>query len=509
MSEFTPTETCAAFMRSDKFVRMLVGPVGSSKSVTCVHEMVRLACEQAPNRDGIRKTRALIVRQTNAQLMDTTWRTVTDWLPIGVAGEWLAVRKTFTLRAHLADGTKVESEWQFLPMDTKEDVARALSLEATFLWVNEAREMVPEVIDGLLMRLNRYPSAKDGGATRACALFDSNFMDEDTWWHDKMEKPPQNWSIHVQPPAIISKEEYVKQYGDKITNVELHDGKVLSIDPDTPLVDAQQKPWLINPKADNLRYLAKDYYMQLIPGKSQDWLSVYLACKYGRSLSGLPVYDKTFVPDFHISQDRLQPQRGTDNPIIIGQDFGRTPASVFMQRDVRGRVLVLGEIVSTNMGIETYINTKLQPYIARRFPGCTFVVAPDPAGYDKQQLNEITLVDALKKAGFKCVDRRLLTNDPDKRIAAVERLLNQHHEGKAMLLIDKEEAPQLIKACKYGYRYKLNKSGQQDEKPDKNEHSHISDAFQYGCTVIDMNVRGAMFGQARKIEIKPRGYRYC
>ena len=507
MSIFTPTEVGAEFMQSDKFCRLLMGAVGSGKSVTCVHELVRLACGQAPNASGVRRTRALIVRNTNQQLMDTTYKTVTDWLPVGVAGEWLATRKTFIVRANLSDGTRVESEWQFLPMDTKEDVARALSLEATFLFGNECRELAPEVVDGLLGRLNRYPSAKDGGATRACAIFDTNFPDEDTWWWDKAENPPQNWSVHIQPPAIISRDDYIAKYGDTETLVELQNGGPLVIDPDQPLLDNQQKEWLINPKADNLRYLAKDYYQQLIPGKSQDWLSVYLACKYGRSLSGVPVYDKSFVYDFHVSKEPLRHSRSSEYPIVIGQDFGRTPAAVFLQRDVRGRVLVLGELTSEGMGIDTFIKQKLNPYIARRFPGCTFLVAPDPAGFAKQQLNEFTLVDSLKQAGFKCI--RPSTNDPDYRISAVEQLLNQHADGKAMLLIDEKECPVLIRGFKHGYRYKIKKTtGDVDDKIDKNNpHTHPHDALQYGCLVINLGSYG--WGKSSKRDIKPVKFVYA
>lgn len=506
MTEYTPSKTGAEFMLSEKSCRLLMGAVGSGKSVTCCFELLRLACGQAPNKEGVRKTRALIVRNTNQQLMDTTFKTITDWLPVGLAGEWASTRKTLTIQANLPDGTKVHSEWQFLPMDTKEDIQRALSLEATFLWINECREVPDEVVDGLLGRLDRFPSAKDGGATRSCAIFDTNFPDMDTWWWDRAENPPQNWSVHIQPPAVISKDEYIRKYGEEPTVIEIMNGGPLVIDPDEPLIDALHKEWLVNPEADNLRYLSKDYYANLVPGKSQDWISVYLACEYGRSLSGTPVYDRSFVGDFHISKEALRYSRSSEYPIIIGQDFGRTPACVFLQRDVRGRVLCLGEITSEGMGIDTFVKQKLNPYIARRFPGCTFVVAPDPAGFAKQQLNEETLVDVLKKAGFKCV--KPPTNEPEYRISAVEQLLNQHIDGKATFLIDGAECPMLVKGFRHGYRYKLRKSTSlPEDKPDKNEFSHVHDALQYGALVINQGLSG--WGRSSKREIKPAKFAYA
>ena len=116
----------------------------------------------------------------------------------------------------------------------------------------------------------------------------------------------------------------------------------------------------------------------------------------------------------------------------------------------------------------------------------------------------MTLVDALNNAGFKCV--KPPTNDPDKRIAAVERLLTQQLEGKALFLID-PGCWALIKGFRSGYRYKVKKSGEMEDKPDKNEWSHIHDALQYGSAVIDMNIRGYGLQQTRR-EVKRSTYAY-
>jgi len=489
MSVYKPTPTQRDYMLDQQYVRVLAGPVGGGKSVTCVHELVRLACGQAPNAKGIRKTRAVIVRNTADQLALTTRKTVFDWLPPGEAGIWKAVEKTFILKAKLPDGTEVESEWLFIALDTPDDVRKALSLETTFIWGNEARELNSEVVDGLLGRLNRYPSMKDGGPTRSCALFDTNMPDEDTWWHDKMENPPSNWAVYLQPAAIVKPAKYVEMFNEEAEEI---------------LLDKDGEEWVVNPLADNYDHLPKQYYPNLIPGKTEDWLRVYLRSEYGRSLSGTPVYEKTFTYDFHVAPEPLKYIKGENYPIVIGIDFGRTPAAVFKQRDARGRVITLGELTAENMGIETFVRTRLNPYIANNLSGGVFLCAPDPAGFAKQQLNEMTLVDVLKQEGFKCV--RPPTNNPELRIQAVERLLNQQLEGKAMYLIDKS-CEQLIKGFRYGYRYKIKKNGELEDRPDKNEFSHVHDANQYADSVIDMNIRGVGF-QKGKREIKKVAYNY-
>ena len=380
------TPTMWEFMNNDSYVRLIAGAIGSGKSVLCCHELVRLALNQEPNCYGERKTRSLIVRNTADQLRSTTMKTFFDWFPPGVWGNYKVTERTFFMEHNLADGTRLKAEFMFIPLDHPDDVRKALSLEATFLWCNEWRELAPQVVDGLLMRLRRYPSEKDGGFTRSGAIFDTNMPDMDTWHFKQMEEPPVNWSIFIQPPAVLTRDEYVAQYNEEPDEADIIGGY-------------DNTEWIINPKADNLDHLDKRYYPEIIPGKNEDFVRVYLRCMYGRSMAGLPVFDKTFNADFHIAKTPYEHIKSPDYPIIIGQDFGRCPASVLVQRNVRGQLVVLAELTSNNMGIETFLTTKLKPLLTN-YPGCKFIIAPDPAGWAKQQIGEVSPVDVLKKEGF-------------------------------------------------------------------------------------------------------------
>lgn len=502
MSVYKPEPTCRDSMLSEAYVTVLAGPIGSGKSVAKVHRLLQLAAGQQADANRVRKTRALIVRNTADQLALTTRKTVFDWLPPGRAGQWRASEKTFVVQGRLPDGTLLESEWLFIALDTPDDVRKALSLEATFLWGNECRELHMDVVDGLLGRLNRYPSPKDGiPITRSCALFDTNMPDQETPWFEKMEKPPGNWKVFVQPPAIVSVDAFVEKYGHQVITVPTIMGSAHIIDPAAPIFDKDGRAWLVNPAAENLAALQPSYYPNLIPGKTDDWLRVYLRSEYGRSLAGLPVYEKSFVPSFHLASG-LQHLRGGIHPIVIGMDFGRNPSAIFKQRDPRGRVLTLGEITTENMGLDRFLTTELKPYLLRRFQGCQFLVAPDPAGYAKQQANEMTLVDQVKAAGLAVVEPHLLTNDPAKRIGAVERLLNQQVDGKAMYLVDEKECPMLSKGFRYGYKYKMKRDGTTESTPEKNEYSHPHDANQYADTVIDMGLRGVALGGGAAVTVQ-------
>ncbi len=493
MSEFIATPTQEAFMLSDKYVRVLAGPIGGGKSVACVHELLSWATQQAPNAKNERKTRFLIVRNTADQLRNTTQKTVMDWLPPGEVGVWKATEKTLYIEAGLEDGTVVKSEWMFIALDTPDDVRKALSLEATGLWGNEARELHPDVVDGLLMRVNRYPSAKDGGATRPGAIFDTNMPGEDTWWQDKMDNPPRNWSIHIQPAAALPVDTYIAKYGE---------------DPDETLVaeDNEGDQWAIDPTCDNYRYLSPNspgqYYRETLEGKTKDFIRVYLQCKFGRSLNGFPVYEKTFLPEVHIAETALKPVNAQSYPITVGLDFGRTPAAVFCQVDPRGRLLILSEVSAQNMGIERFIETHLRPHIAAKYAGVPLRIAPDPAGWQKTQVGEVSPVDVIKQKGFMVV--RPSTNSPKLRIDAVERQLTRFIDGKPACLVDTACAT-LIKGFKSGYRWKSTRKGDLEDgtSPEKNEFSHIHDALQYACCVLDQG--GAAMQQKRR-EVQPVPY---
>jgi hypothetical protein len=486
MSVFTATPTMSEFMLSPAFVRVLGGPIGGGKSVCCAHELFRWGCEQVPNQEGIRKTRFLIVRNTVDQLKSTVMKTVFDWFPPGKVGEWKATDKTLVINVGLPDNTRVHSEWMFIALDTPDDVRKALSLEATGMWGNEARELHPDVVEALLGRLDRYPSMKDGGATRAGALFDSNMPDADTWWFDKMESPPANWSVHVQPPAIIALDEYLDKYKEEP-------------DADRTATAYDDTVYVSNPDGDNYLNLSRNYYPNNIPGRTQDFLDVYLRCRYGRALNGVPVYDKTFIPSFHVSAEPLTALRAESYPLTIGLDFGRTPAAIIGQMDHRGRIVLLAELTSENMGIEKFLENVLKPYLYANFNGYSVVVAPDPAGWAKTQVGEVSPVDVVKAGGFRVA--RPTTNNVEPRIQAVERLLTRQVDGKAGFLID-PSCVQLIKGFKYGYKWKLDKKGNlSDVSPDKNEYSHIHDALQYFALIVDKGLSGGyQTNQRREVQ---------
>lgn len=434
VTNYVAPPTGARFMQSDAPVRLIMGPVGSGKSTVDIMEIARRSALQAPSRDGIRRTRWAIIRSTKQQLKDTTLKSWLEWFPHGIAGTWRETDMTFTLR--FGD---VMAEVLFRALDDPDDVRRLLSLELTGAFVNEARETPIEIITALRSRVGRYPSRKEGGPTWHGIIMDTNPPSTDHWIYEKFEvEKPAGWEIFKQPGGR-------------------------------------------EPNAENTQNLPPTYYQDMCEGADEDFIKVHVDAQYGRSKAGMPVYETTFTPKFHCRQDLLVVKGA---PVIIGMDFGRTPSAAFYQRDAKSRVLLQDELVSENMGLDTFISRLVKPLLASRYPGHRVVVGGDPAGWDKSQLNEESCADVLKKHGFIAV--RPATNRIAPRIAAVEGFLKQQVDGEAMFLVNETRCPVIVSGFKHGYRYKRKRDGTYEEVPEKNEYSHPHDAVQYGAMVADV-----------------------
>lgn len=495
---YIPSPTQEAFMLDKSYVRLLAGPIGSGKSVTCVHELIRWATEQNPDKNGVRKTRFLITRNTADQLKSTTLKTIFDWIPPSWAGSWSVTDKTFYIRFALPDGTVVSTEWLAMPLDTPDDVRKALSLEVTGLWGNEARELHPDVVDGLLMRVNRYPSIKDGGPTRPGAIFDTNMPQVGGWWFDKMSNPPANWGVFTQPPAVLPLKEWQQKYGvgkrrwgrgDVIITADSTASGQIDVWAERPgqapaslvCVDQMNDTFVVDHEADNFHNLNPTYYPNTLEGKTREFINVYLRSMFGQSKEGKPVFEG-FRREFHVAKHTLIPLDDRSRPLIVGMDFGLTPACTISQVDPRGRLLTFAEIASSNMGIKRFIHEKLRPLLLQRFRGLPLVVIGDPAGKQRVQTDESTVYSILAEEGYEA--QPAPSNSIVRRVAAVEYYLALAIDGGPAHIID-PSCSVLIGAMSGGYRYRIKKSGDMEDLPEKNDYSHVMDAHQYTCLYVE------------------------
>ena len=449
--DYTPTKVCGNFMMDNAKMRVLMGPVGSGKSVTCTFEIIRRAGQQDKNAQGIRKTRVAVVRETARQLQDTTIKTFLDWFPTGICGRYMRTTKTYFFEVG-----DVQCEIMFRALDDADDVANLNSLELTFAWFNECRDIHPEIVDAMSKRIGRYPSKKDGGPTWYGMWGDTNPPTMDTWWYYQMEKlnpedgvSPNNngWAVFKQPSGRSD-------------------------------------------KAENVENLPDGYYD--IQGRSEEYIRVYIDGEYGLSSAGQPVY-KYFRPDYHMADETLEPIINGIRPVIVGMDLGLTPAAVIGQSDPRGRALIFDEAVSFDMGIQRFARTVLKPLLNERFSSAPVTVVVDPAGVERAQTDERSAIDILKAEGLKVIAAR--TNNVTARLGAVDDYLMRHVDGDSAFLVD-PRCTALKAAMMGGYRFH-HKTG----AIEKGKHSHVAEALQYLMLHIASVSEGSILLARR--EVKP------
>lgn len=453
--EFTPPESTVPFLTGEKFIEFIVGPVGSTKTSAAIMKIAYHAAKMARCKDGIRRSRCVWVRNSREQLRDTSIPDFLKWFPDGLAGSFHKTEYRFVLRF---DDVECEVLWRGL--DDQNDVRRLLSLQATFAVFDEFREIHPQIFEAMQGRLGRYPDKMlvpprpewgtdaKGNPIGGCVYEDgtlakrlwgaTNPPDAETYWERFLRDPPANAHVTFQPSGLSE-------------------------------------------EADWLHFLDPGYYDNLALGKSDEWVDVYIHAKFGRSLSGKPVYTG-FNRDFHVAKETLKPTVSTERPLLIGLDLGLTPACTISQQDYYGRVLTFAEITSTNMGITRFIRDKLNPLLASRFPGHPIMIICDPAGTQRAQTDERMVVEVIAAHGLPVMPAR--TNSLAARIAAVEGLLAGQSEGGARHLID-PSCRMLIEGMAGRYRYKLKKDEDIADKPDKNAWSHVCEGHQYMALHVD------------------------
>lgn len=452
----------------------------SAKTTAGLMKIAYEAARMAPCADGKRRSRAVVVRNTRQMLWDTTIKDFLKWFPDGVAGTLRKTDSAFDLR--FGD---VECEVLFRGLDDANDVRRLLSLQLSFGVIDEFKEVHPDIYEALAGRVGRYPDkvlvppkpawgvddkgnplggcVDDSGAAMKKLWGMSNPPEADTWWEQQLTSPPNNMHVTIQPSGL-------------------------------------------SPEADWVHLLDSNYYENLaeLHVNDPDWIDVFIHGKFGKSLQGQPVF-RCFNADIHVSKNPLTPNRLSTSPVTVGFDCtGLNPAAVVGQLGFGGRLMVFKGLHALDKGPLRFMQEDLKPYLANAFPGLPVVLVIDPAGMNRES-DERSVRDMLVHEGFTV--RAAKTNNIAPRISAVESFMTRNIDGKPALVID-ASCETLITALRSKYRYKFNKAGERDEKPEKTHPwADEIDSLQYLCLHAD---GGTLFGtpvsQARKVLPSPHKF---
>ena len=450
-------DVVSRFHASQAFVRGLMGPVGSSKSSACCMEIFSRACEQAPH-DGVRHTRWAAVRSTYGELETTTLETWRQWFPMSrvVFGSPI----TATVEMPLADGTRLKLEVLFFPVGRPDEIEKLSSLELTGGWINEAREMPLAALNKLPERVGRFPPVKSGGPTWRGVIMDTNSPDDDSWWYRLAEKSdPKLMAQMTQIEAKLRSLGYLKGAQTLYEFFNQPGGLKLSTTGELE----------INPLAENIANLdgGYAYYYRQAAGKSKEWIKAQILGQYASVYEGRAVYPE-WNDDLHCAEAKPNKER----PLLLGFDYGLTPACVICQVSAKGQLLVLSELFAKDIGIRQFARDIVRPHLALNYHGFSFQAVGDPAGMQRAQTDEKTCFMELAEEGIACVPAA--SNNFIARREAVAKYLTRLVDGKPALIVD-PGCDMIRRGFNGRYQYKrlqLVGDDRYRDVPDKNDFSH-------------------------------------
>lgn len=180
-------------------------------------------------------------------------------------------------------------------------------------------------------------------------------------------------------------------------------------------------------------------------------------------------------------------------PLLLGWDFGLTPACVVAQL-VGKQLRILEEHIETDGSI-LKLAPRIWSHLSINYP--EWMVAPDakifsfvdPAGFQRSQVDERTCAAAMMSSGFKKIAPGPV--DWESRRQAVENWLIKLTADGAGLIVSEDACPVLIEGFGGGYRYPEKATEVEPTKiaPIKNRFSHPHDALQYLCAGASQKIR--------------------
>jgi hypothetical protein len=438
--EYIAEPTLAKFHNSDAFYRIVRGPVRSGKSTGMCIEIMNRANKQKPGAGGIRRTRWAIIRNTYRELEDTTLATWKMWFKEDVFG---AINQRTMV--HTLQFNDVYMEVMFRALDRPDDVAKLLSLELTGAWGNEAREFPRVIVDVLGDRVEQYPPKMDEGCTWGGVMLDTNPPDEDHWMYDAEANPPEGWEFFTQPGAL-------KEVNGK---------------------------FLPNPKAENIRNLNRghDYYVKRMAGKKKSYIRVYYCNQFGYVEEG-----KRVIPEYndatHCAPSPLVPD--PRHPVVIGLDYGLTPAAAFFSHRPNGQWWLFHEIATEDIGIKKFGEMLLVPYVLTTLLDYEFEIFEDPYGNTASQTDKKTPSYILNALGLD-IKTPNVESGPNIRREALAAPLSRMIDGEPGMLVD-PSCKVIRKGLSSKYIFKrVQVAGDEkyQEKPYKNFWSHVCEAAEH------------------------------
>ncbi|OED34482.1 hypothetical protein AB832_07640 [Flavobacteriaceae bacterium (ex Bugula neritina AB1)] len=447
--------------------RVLIGCLGSGKTITCCMEVMRIIRKQKKNSLGWRTSKGAFIRHTKIALMETA---VFEFMRMFSSIARLISDKKIIVEI---EDERVYSEISLYCLDKPKDTENLRSLPLTFAWINEGRSIRSfDLLGQLIGRLNRFPADNNKGYL----LIDSNPCGHTHWLYTQFDRrQDEDLQVFLQPGGLTD--------------------------------EAENRAWLADTNGGDHR----NYYRLRMKSMQQHEIDRDIHGKWSFYHEGKAIY-----PNFKIekcvikSPVNVEPNQhkhwvnlsnipeaikyyGMNVHLFIGIDPGVVHSAysiIFKDNDFRWTVLKTKEFTDSDvMDIARELRQDIKDMglerLGVRNPYKYIHIACDPAGSARSQLDKsATFINTLAKYLETDVYRACSTNNVQRRISVINTAMNQNRFFIHSCSEDQEhnKNENLISALIGGYhREKLNVPGEErySDEIAKNIASHITESVQY------------------------------
>lgn len=454
--EYQPEKTSALFHQSKARRRWLQSSVGLGKTTTCVNDMFLQGYTQHARR-GRRVSSWCVTRPTYGDLESIVIPEFLKWFPDDVFNIKGNMPYIGELRMELPDGTFVHADYPMVGLNKRDSLNRISGANYTGGYINELGETPYMVYEKLEERVERSPSAADGGFRWGGIIGDLNQVTTKHWFHKKIRSQvPDGHEIFILPAPLMRRTAH-----SAVTDL------------------------VPNPDAEGVIYQPKGfrYWLDLMKGKDEKYIRQRILNEVVSWHDGDPVHP-LFRNDYHVSPYPLTPDR--TKQVMISFDWGyRGPAAVLGQW-VDDQLVILESITGKNMSLTRFLKSKVMPRIVARYKGCRFVGVGDPSGGKNWAADHTPFTtvnnffyDDLGDTQY--VTYKRITNAIADRVEAVDKNLG---------IVDKVihcpvYAADLIDALSGEYYWEIGDDGE-PSAPMKGDASHVADANHYLHLFLNM-----------------------
>jgi hypothetical protein len=481
----SPGPISDAFLLSPAFIKVIIGPVGSGKTMTALRALVQVGKKQGGVYDarGVfrRKARVGVIRETYPNLEKNTLPSWFDLFPEELGKFTWKAPYTHRLTLIIAENAQgqatdvVDFEIEFRAIGDRsvEEVTRGWQVAAVL--VDEADLQPPELLSFLTGRVGR------GGLDRDAVVDPQIIL--------SLNAPSiDNW---VYALAIE------KNLGDMDEDLREELGG-------RELIEVFLQPGGREPNAENLHNLPRGYYkIQAAANKHRPgYVARMIDNKFVPLQHGQPV-NPQFDYGAHVRDIEWEPGR----PLIVGVDQGLFAAAVASQRTSMGHLRTLREAVMFRQDGKTLdkigpsaAGAMVRTMIAENFPELhpeMLRVVADPAAWaaaDRAD-SEMDWIRAFSKALGQRV-RKAKTNRQTLRNEAIWRAMAER-EGYAV----HPSCKHLIRGHLGGYHYRKAEIADGELRGHleiaDTIHTHVCDAEQYAALEGE-HVIGDIRGRPRR-----------